>query len=592
MTMRTFGPSVEEGGVRFRLWAPNADEVILLLGETEHPMTSQGEGWKEVFVEGGGPGDAYRFRANGTEVPDPASLCQETDVHGPSVVLDEDAYQWRHADWKGRRWEEAVIAEIHVGTATPEGTFLALIDKLDHYAELGVTALELMPVADFAGSRNWGYDGVLQYAPDRAYGHPDDLKRLIDEAHGRGLMVFLDVVYNHFGPDGNYLGVYAKDFFDEHTHTPWGAALNFGLKPVRNFFVQNAAMWLRDYRFDGLRFDAVQAISDMVEAEGRPHFLEDLALKLRGVAPDRHIHLILENDDSKAGLLVRRGEIPRYYDGQWDDDFHHVVHRLVTEETDGYYEDYPHTPRHLARVLAEGFAYQGEPSQHRHGERRGQPSAHLSPHAYICFVQNHDQVGNRAMGDRLDASAVCEDAVIAATALYMLCPQIPMLWMGEEWVASSHFPFFCDFHGELADAVREGRRREFGRFERFKDPKMREMIPDPNDEDTFLSAKLDWQELGRGIHARRLALFRELISLRHEYVVPFLKTGHVDGKADVHGSAVRAVWRTGGKILAIDVNLARTDADLPGGAEGETIFSHGDVADSRLGPWSILVRAS
>ena len=579
---------------RFRLWAPNADEVTLVLGGQDHQMTRGEGGWREARVAAA-PGTPYQFRVGDTLVPDPASRAQQEDVHGPSLVTDPDAYEWQHADWRGRPWAEAVIVELHVGAATPEGTFDALRRKLGHYRDLGVTAIELLPVADFAGTRNWGYDGVLPYAPDTAYGTPDDLRRLIDEAHGLGLMMFIDVVYNHFGPDGNYLGLYASDFFDEEKHTPWGAALNFSQQAVRDYFAQNAIMWLTEYRFDGIRFDAVQAISDMAEAEGQAHFLEEMAQAIRAATrsaagADRHVHLILENDDNEAGLLRREDGAVPLYDAQWNDDFHHVVHRLITGETDGYYEDYDEPAERLARVLSEGFAYQGERSDHRDGAARGTPSAHLPPTAFCSFIQNHDQVGNRAMGDRIDQAALCEEAVVAATALYLLSPQVPMLWMGEEWASSAPFPFFCDFDGELADAVREGRRREFARFDKFKDPAMREMIPDPNAEETFLSAKLDWQELGRGAHARRLDLFRTLIALRHEHVVPLLGGAAPAAASGVRAGAVRASWSFPNTTLTIDVNLSEAPAALPPVAP--PFYATPGADGDALPPWSLRATAA
>ena len=594
MTTRSFGAVRTAEGTRFRLWAPNAGEVRLVLDGRDQPLRDAGNGWREAMVPDVAPGTPYQYQVGDLLVPDPASRAQADDVHGPSLVVDPDAYAWQHTDWKGRPWAEAVIEEVHVGTATPEGTFDALRRKLSHYAELGVTAIELLPVSDFAGTRNWGYDGVLPYAPDTAYGTPDDLRHLIDEAHGLGLMVYLDVVYNHFGPEGNYLGAYASDFFDPDTHTPWGAALNFSAPPVRDYFVQNAIMWLTEYRFDGLRFDAVQAITDMAEAEGQSHFLEEMAQAIRAATPNRHVHLILENDDNAARLLMREGGEggeATLYDCQWNDDFHHVVHRLITGEADGYYVDYDEPATRLARVLAEGFAYQGEPSPHRDGAARGEPSGDLPPEAFCSFIQNHDQVGNRAMGDRIDQAAICEEAVVAATALYLLCPHVPMIWMGEEWAASSTFPFFCDFHGELADAVREGRRREFARFDKFKDPEMREMIPDPNDEDTYLSAKLDWQEVGRGAHARRLALFRELIAARHEHVVPLLKAGPLSGEAEAEGAGgVQARWEGEGGALDLRVNLSGEAVDLGSVPDGRLVFATDGAEGGTLPPWSIAVR--
>ncbi|MBB4659062.1 malto-oligosyltrehalose trehalohydrolase [Parvularcula dongshanensis] len=581
------GVTLEEGGARFRLWAPNADAVALLYQGRSVDMAAAQEGWREAFVEGAKAGDTYQYQVGDLRVPDPASRGQKDDVHGPSLIVDPGAYEWRHTEWRGRPWEDTVIEEVHVGAATPEGTFDGLRRKLSHYKELGVTAIEILPVASFAGARNWGYDGVLQFAPDTSYGTPDDLRRLIDEAHGLGLQMLIDVVYNHFGPDGNYLGAYAQDFFDQEKHTPWGAALNFGRAPVREFFIQNAVMWLTEYRFDGIRFDAVQAISGMAAAEGRGHFLEEMAEAIRERTKGRHVHLILENDDNTSELLVRKDGEAVFYDGQWNDDFHHVVHRMITGETDGYYADYPAPGERLAKVLREGFDYQGQPSHHRGDKARGTPSGGLPTTAFVNFIQNHDQVGNRALGDRIDEAAP-EEAVVAATALYLLGPQIPMIWMGEEWASSSTFPFFCDFHGELAEAVRNGRREEFGRFEAFRDPAAREVIPDPNAQETFLAAKLDWQEMGRHRHADRIALFKELLALRHEHVVPLLKSGGQGAEAENEGDTVLARYRFGEGTLTICANLSPEGGGVHGDMPGEVIFStHDALVPSAMPPWSL-----
>ena len=580
-----FGAELTGEGARFRLWAPSAEDIGLEVDGQRYAMDRLEGGWREAHVTGAKAGATYRYHVGELAVPDPASRAQEHDVHGASVLVDPDAYEWRHADWRGRPWAEAVIEEIHVGTATPEGTFDGLRRKLGHYAELGVTAIELLPVADFAGQRNWGYDGVLLFAPDRAYGTPDELKALIDEAHGLGLQVFIDVVYNHFGPDGNYLGAYAEDFFDPEKQTPWGAALNFGRREVRDFFTQNACYWLTEYRFDGIRFDAVHAISDMARAEGEAHFLEEMGQAIRdatdsGEGGSRRVHLILENDDNRSELLGGRP-----YDAQWNDDFHHVVHRMISGEADGYYADYDAPADRLARVLTEGFAYQGEASPHRDGARRGTPSGGLPTTAFVSFIQNHDQVGNRALGDRIDSVAP-EEAVTAATALYLLCPHVPMIWMGEEWAASATFPFFCDFHGDLADAVREGRRREFARFEAFSDPAARAVIPDPNAEETFLGAKIDWQERGRGRHVARLNLFGALIALRHRHVVPLLTSGAPEASARRSGDAMRVAYAFPGGTLTMDVNLRADGSDGFGALPGEVVFET-EAAGDALPAWYV-----
>ena len=398
-----------------------------------------------------------------------------------------------------------MLYELHAGVL---GGFAGVQRELKRLADLGVTAIELMPVNDFPGTRNWGYDGVLPFAPDRAYGSPDDLKALVDAAHDHGMMIFLDVVYNHFGPDGNYLAGYAPQFFRQDVSTPWGAAIDFRRGEVRRFFTENALYWLMEYRFDGLRFDAVHAITES-------DWLDEMAGEVRAtVEQDREVHLVLEHDGNVAEHLRRD------FDAQWNDDGHHVLHVMLTGESEGYYGDYADRPaERLARSLREGFVYQGDPSRHRNGEARGTPSADLPPTAFVLFLQNHDQIGNRAFGDRLAAS-VAPRALEAAIALQLLCPQIPLLFMGEEDACTAPFQFFTDHHGELADAVREGRRREFASFAAFSDPARRAQIPDPNAAETFRrSCPSAHAERG---DARR-AFYRRLLALRREHLVPRLE---------------------------------------------------------------------
>ena len=359
MSERQFGARLTADGASFRLWAPAAQRVDLLL-EKSFPLQRSRAGWFRADIAGVKAGARYKFRIDDEiDVPDPASAFQPDDVFGPSEVIDHAGFPWRASDWRGRPWQEVVLIETHVGTFTREGTYRAMIDKLDHLAASGITALELMPLADFAGSRGWGYDGVLWYAPDSAYGRPDDLKTLIDEAHLRGLMVFLDVVYNHFGPEGNYLGRYAPTFFTD-AQTPWGSVIDYRLPQVRAFAIENALYWLDEYRFDGLRFDAVNNIFE----PGDVPLLHDLSLAVGNLAAEtgRHIHLVLENGDNIASLLDPTQEPPRgKYRGQWNDDYHHAWHVLLTGEAQGYYGDYQRSPRRdLARALGSGFVYQGE----------------------------------------------------------------------------------------------------------------------------------------------------------------------------------------------------------------------------------------
>ena len=542
-----------DGRTRFRLWAPDQGEVGLCLDDSgdELAMQPEAEGWFGLTIEAAA-GTAYRYRlANDLLVPDSASRGQADDVHGASLVVDPRAYRWQTSHWTGRPWEEAVVSELHVGTATPEGTFEGLRRRLDHFRDTGITAIEIMPVADFSGTRGWGYDGVLIYAPERSYGTPHDLKALIDEAHARGIMVLLDVVYNHFGPDGNYLHAYASAFFDKSRHTPWGAGIDVGRREVRDFFIHNARYWLEEYRFDGLRFDAVDQIKD----DSEEPLLVELARQVRDNNPERHVHLVLENDENAAHLLTRESTgNPRLYTAQWNDDFHHVVHVLLTGEEDGYYGDYSMDPgAKLARALAEGYIYQGEESAYRDGRRRGEPSKSLPSTAFVDFIQNHDQIGNRALGERL-STLVAPEAMEAALALLLLAPQVPLLFMGEEWGETNPFLYFCDFHDELADAVREGRRNEFKRFDRFRSPEARAAIPDPNALSTFEASRLDWSKPDQPGHAERLELVKQLLALRAREIAPRLPA--VDGTAEASGSLVAARWTlSDGSRLAVVANL-------------------------------------
>ncbi|MFW6094778.1 MAG: malto-oligosyltrehalose trehalohydrolase [Pseudomonadota bacterium] len=521
-----WGPRLLERGVEFRLWAPSANALGLDLelggGWESRPMRRAADGWWFCEVPEAGAGCRYRYRVDdGVEVPDPASRFQPEDCHGPSQVVDPAAYRRHTTGWRGRPWQEAVIYELHPGTFTPAGTFAAAIERLDTLVELGITAVELMPVADFRGRRNWGYDGVLPFAPDHSYGTPEALVQLVDAAHGRGLMVFLDVVYNHFGPEGNYLGLYAKPFFTHRHRTPWGDAVNFDDGDAaafsRAFFIENALYWLEAYGFDGLRLDAVHAICD----DSDPHILTELARRVRaGPGRERLVHLVLENDANESRWLSDDGGAP--YDAQWNDDFHHAAHVIATGERDSYYGDYVDAPLgHFLRTLIEGFAFQGEFSRHR-GARRGEPSAALPATAFVTFLQNHDQIGNRAFGERLHELTEPETLEMLTTIL-LLAPMPPLLFMGQEWCASSRFPFFCDFEGALAAAVQQGRMAEFAQFPAFRDPQVRELIPDPVSEETFAAARLDWNERLQGDHGRWWTLHQALLALRRRHVLPLLE---------------------------------------------------------------------
>ncbi len=539
--------------VRFRLWAPKQQRVDVLLsgGDEVVPMRRDDQGWFEAEARCG-PGGRYRYRlGSGQTVPDPAARAQLGGVHGESVIVDPVSYDWRHAGWRGRPWHEVVLYELHTGLF---GGFEGIQAELERLAGLGITAIELMPIADFPGKRNWGYDGVLQFAAACCYGTPDELKALIDTAHGLGVMVFLDVVYNHFGPDGNYIGSYAPSFFRRDVATPWGSAIDFRQAEVRRFFVENALMWLMEYRFDGLRFDAVHAIAPR-------EWLIEMAREIRRtVESGRHVHLVLENDANSATLLR-----PGIFDAQWNDDAHHALHVLLTGETEGYYVDHAQHPAdRLARCLAEGFDYQGEVSIHRGGQPRGEPSGDLPPTSFVFYVENHDQVGNRPFGDRL-ITRIDDEALRAAVALQLLCPHIPLIFMGEELGSAVPFQFFTDHHGALAKAVRDGRRREFAAIARVAENE----IPDPNDPRTFECGRLD----NAPPDPRWLDYYRRLLTLRREAIVPLLPGMKSLGAATLSDAAVLARWRaSSGEVLGIAVNLGSEPCALPT-VGGEQIFA-------------------
>ena len=602
----------DDGSVRFRLWAPAARAVAVGVmdgggdaRELRLPMPAGGDGWFELTTAEASAGSRYRFHIDTGDgrdsppVPDPAARFQPGSVHGPSEVVDPGAFDWQDANWQGRAWREAVIYELHIGTFTAAGSYRAIVERLDGLRDLGVTAIELMPVAAFPGERNWGYDGVLPYAPDASYGRPEDLKALVQAAHARDLMVLLDVVYNHFGPEGNYLHLYAPQFFTERHQTPWGAGIAFDdpdSRPVRDFFIHNALYWLNEYHLDGLRLDAIHAIAD----DSRPDIVTELAEAVHdGPGRGRHVHLVLENDDNAARYLTRAADgRPRWYAAQWNDDFHHAAHILATGERDGYYADYAEAPvRCLGRCLAEGFAYQGDPSAFRNGALRGEHSAGLPPLAFVNLLQNHDQVGNRAFGERIGALA--EPAPLRAlTAVLLLAPEPPLLFMGQEYRANSPFQFFCDFGADLAEAVTQGRRREFGRFAQFADPEQQALIPDPNDPATFERSKLDWTALDQGDQQDWWRYHRRLLAIRHRRIVPRLAGVRGDRACyqviGQHG--LRVGWLLGDdSLLTLTANLGDTElsaADCMDDGLGEPLLLEPDsagaaLAEGHLPPWVV-----
>jgi maltooligosyltrehalose trehalohydrolase len=570
-----FGAEPKSGEVRFRLWAPRAETVSLQLGAA-FPMAREPGGWFSLTTADAGPGSRYRYLIDGQALADPASRHQPEGVHGPSEVIDPATYDWSDVGWRGRPREELVLYELHLGTFSDTGDFAGAVQHLDHIVELGATAVELMPIAEFPGHRDWGYDGVFFFAPASQYGRPDELKRLVEACHAYGLAIFLDVVYNHFGPEGNYLPAVAPDFFTDRHQTPWGAAIDFSgpySRPVRDFVINNALYWLEEFHFDGLRFDAVHAIFD----DSEPDIISEIAQVIRRRISDREIHLVLENDRNQARYLRRVDGRVAGYDAQWNDDLHHILHVLVTGDTSGYYGDYAAEPaKHLGRALAEGFAYQGEPSPFRGGKPRGEPSGELPATAFVGFLQNHDQVGNHPFGTRIAARA--EEAVLhAGVTIVLLSPQIPLLFMGEEWGSVQPFAFFCDFEPALRDSVREGRRREFAHFPEFQDEAAREQIPDPTALSTFVMSRLDWTEPGKELHSLWLARYRRMIAIRAHEIAPRLA-----GMPPFAGSyralgprAVSVEWRLGdASQLLLLANFSGEPIPVPGNCPvGRMVYS-------------------
>ncbi|HEX2189319.1 MAG TPA: malto-oligosyltrehalose trehalohydrolase, partial [Longimicrobiaceae bacterium] len=592
---RAWGARIDGGATRFRVWAPGHERVDLVLydgggGERDHPLAEEGEGWWSVRVEGVGAGARYRFRLDGGDAfPDPASRSQPEGVHGPSEVVDPDAFRWTDAGWRGIPLEEMVVYELHVGTATPEGTFEALVGKLDQIVELGATAIELMPVGEFPGHRNWGYDGVFPYAPDSSYGGPEGLRRLVDAAHARGLAVILDVVYNHFGPEGNYLPLFTSGhIFTERHHTPWGAAVNYdgpGSAAVRELVVGNAEHWASEYHLDGLRLDATHAIID----DSPVHLLAELAERARAAAgPERRFVLFAEDERNERRLVLPRAGGGMGLDGVWADDLHHQLRACFAGDREGYFASFSGSTEDVAATLRNGWFYEGQESPHT-GEARGTPAEGVPLPAFVQCIQNHDQVGNRALGERLNHS-ISPAAYRAVSALLLLTPATPLLWMGQEWAATSPFQYFTEHPEELGRLVTEGRRAEFSGFSAFADPAMRERIPDPQDPETFRRSRLRWEERARPPHAGVLTLYRELLALRR--AEPALRErGRGSVAASALGERAIALRRSGpdGSALLLVVALdgllrvdtaERAETRPPGGGRWELVLA---TEDARFG---------
>lgn len=569
--------------VRFRVWASGQKSVTLRLSGKEFKMNPAEDGWFEFSTTGISPGAEYNYiLADGTVLPDPASRGQQADVNGPSLVINPDSYRWQNSQWQGRPWEETVFYELHVGAFTPEGTFKAAIEKLAYLADIGINAIEILPVSQFGGNRGWGYDGVLLYAPHSAYGTPDDFKAFVDAAHGYGISVVLDIVLNHFGPEGNYLPLLSPAFFHKERMTPWGPGIAYDVDAVRRYIAEAPLYWLKEYNLDGLRFDAIDQIEDSADK----HVLLEIAERIRTEITDRPVHLTTEDCRNVIFLHPRdeAGATP-LFSGEWNDDFHNAVHVFATGETHAYYQDFAQEPeKHVARALAEGFAYQGEVSPHS-GEARGVDSTGQPPVAFVDFIQNHDQTGNRAQGERLISLAGVDRTKVLLAAL-LLSPHIPLLFMGEEYGESNPFLFFTDFHGDLAKAVREGRAKEFAGHDGFDGDR----VPDPNAESTFMQSKLDWDKLENHEGRAWLELTRALLRLRQQHIVPLLASaGGKSGRIVKTAEGFLAVtWRFPKGTLSLALNISERKQTLPD-LPGETVFAWPNATDE-LSQNSIVVR--
>jgi len=540
----------------FALWAPTPNQVEVEIGGERHPMTATGNGWWQVDVPAG-PGIDYAFVLDGGQPrPDPRSRWQPGGVHGPSRLVDDNAFAWTDAHWRGTPLPGSVLYELHVGTFTAEGTFDAAIGRLDHLADLGVTAVELLPCNAFAGRWGWGYDGVAWFAVHDPYGGPAGLKRFVDACHGRGIGVVMDVVYNHLGPAGNYLPEFGPYLTEAHT-TPWGPAVNLdqpGSDEVRRYIVDNALMWLRDYHVDGLRLDAVHALVD----ERATHLLEELAVAVEalGAQLGKPLWLVAESDLNNARIVTSREAGGYGLDGQWADDVHHALHSNLTGETSGYYADFAGLPG-LAKVLSQVFLHDGSWSSFR-GRAHGRPVEPTTPgHRFVVYLQDHDQVGNRARGDRISAT-LSDGLLMVGAALVLTSPYTPMLWMGEEWGARTPWQFFSDHDGDLGEAVRNGRRAEFAAHGWDTGD-----VPDPQSPTTFAASKLDWTEPQDDRGATLLAWTRDLIRLRRDRLE--LSDGRRDRvQVSYDEAAAWLVVRRGSVAVAANLGSDRQAVPVPG----------------------------
>lgn len=544
------GAHVHDGGVTFRVWAPKHHEVRVATGDgttTRYVTLERDErGFFSGRDEDGKPGDTYWFQVDHRLLPDPASRFQPRGVDGPSQVVDASRFAWTATDWQRPPLRGRVIYELHIGTFTREGTFRAAIERLDALVELGVNTLEIMPVAEFAGAWNWGYDGVMLFAPTRAYGTPDDLRALIDAAHGRGLAVIMDVVYNHLGPTGNVLPAFADDYFHREAGSLWGDGLNFddaNSGPVREFFLQNACMWFDEFRVDGLRLDAVHAIRDRTE----PHLIAEIAAAARA----RGGFTIAEDDRNDARIITSRDEGGWGVDGMWSDDFHHVMRVALTGQKEAHFANYTGAVDEWVQTLRDGWFYRGQFFQ-SWKKNRGTPAEHLPPERFVLCISNHDQVGNRPSGDRL-SDVVTPEQYRAMSMLLCLGPYTPMLFQGQEWATRTPFPFFTDHPGEVGTNMAANRLREFRHYGAMYPPEILARMPDPQNPETFRGAKLDWSESLKEPHAGVRALYRECLQLRARQEI-FQSPERARWRVDKLGEAGIALrWRGAGEEWALVV---------------------------------------
>jgi maltooligosyltrehalose trehalohydrolase len=543
-----FGALPVRGGVRFRVWAPSARDLTLVVHDgaaaREYSVPRDDEDVFDLIVDRAAAGNRYSYRINGGDLrPDPASRFQPESVHGPSEIVDPSAFQWADVRWGGRPAADRILYELHIGTFSPEGTFAGATSRLEAVRDVGVTVIEIMPVADFAGARNWGYDGVCLFAPSRAYGRPDDLRRLVDRAHQLGLAVILDVVYNHLGPEGAYLPAFNEQYFTDRHATPWGSCVNLdgpGSAMVRRFIVDNACHWVREYHADGLRLDATHTLIE----DDQGAIIREIVTRTRG-ATARPVFIHAEDHRNLAPMVEDSARGGWGLEGVWADDFHHIVRVLLAGDSHGYYADFRGTARELASTIQQGWLFTGQQSEHS-GERRGSDASRVPMYRFVVCLQNHDQVGNRALGDRLHES-VPPAAWRAACVLLLTVPMTPLLFMGQEWAASSPFQYFTDLEAALGEQVTEGRRREFAAFPEFSDEQARHSIPDPQARSTFQSSRLPWDERADPSHRAVLELYRALIALRLD-----------------HSTTLGASTSVAGEAVALDdetVAMRRADGD-------------------------------